>query len=480
MNLAEFFVKIGVSGQESIKTLNTAINNTRNAVLTMQVAFIGATYAINKFISGTNVQATSLENFQTQTGLAIDELNRWVSAGQKVNRELNFDTVKNNVAGLQKQLEQIKIGQGNIAPFQLLGIDIMNTNAFGVLNQLRENIKGLSDAQAVNLIQQLGLDANFINVLRLSEQEFDKLSKNSFLTGKQITSIANLGRTVNDLKIRLQTLKDQAVVKLAPILMKFLNDFTKWVNQNSRKIVQTFTDIANIISKIGIIVGRVAGLFAHLFENILKSENGFTNLAIIIGALMLSFKPLSLLLIGLLLILEDIAVWRMGGISAFGDLYQAISDLMDKIKEIPGIEHLLKIGGALAGITLLTGGLGKMSAVLTGIAKKATIFVGAFFALKEITEWIKKATEMPNIVPTNEKEVQEKIDWADKMATKITNWIADSKVGTALGLNRVSENRMLNTTMNNQFYITGNNANEISDYIVDKTEDLILENQLKN
>jgi len=477
MNLAEFFIQIGVVGGESVKRLDASIKNVRQAVITMQIAFIGATYTIDKFISGTIKQGVALENFSTQTGLAINELNKWVSAGQKVNRELNFDTIKNNVAGLQKQLEQIKIGQGNIAPFQLLGINI-DTNAFGVLKQLRENIKGLSNPQAVNLIQQLGLDANFINVLRLSEQEFDKLSQNNFLSGNQTSAIANLGKTLNDLKIKFQSLKDQAVVKLAPTLMKLFNDLQKWVNANGKKLIQTFTDIANIFSKIATGVTRVAGLFADLFQNILKTENSFTTLAVVVGALMLSFKPLSLLLIGLLLLLDDIAVWKMGGQSLFGDFYDGIEKIANTVKQIPGIENILKVGGAIAGIVLLTSKLGKLSKVLGGITRKAIPFVGAFYLIKEFGDGIKEKTGMPNFVHTSEEDVKEKVKWLKETVAPVIQekleWVMKS-----LGIEKPANSNVSNVNNITQ-NVYGTDAKATADYAVEGMEELLTtENQLK-
>ncbi len=475
MNIADFFIKIGVSGQESVKNLSSTINETRRAVITMQVAFIGATYALNKFLSGTVSKSTSLENFTKQTGLSTDELNKWVAAGQKVNKELNFDTVKNNVAGLQKQLEQIKIGQGNVAPFQLLGIDATGSNAFGVLRQLRNNIQGLSDAQAVNLIQQLGLDANFINVLRLSEIEFDKLSKNDFLNGKQTTIVANLGRNINDLKIKLQSLKDQAVVKLAPVLTKLLNDLQKWMNENGKKIIQTFSDIANIVTKIGSAIGRVVGLFADLFQGIGNSQNGFTTLALIVGTLMLAFKPFTLLLIGLLLILDDIAAWKAGGNSSFGGLYDAFAKFINIAKNFPGIEHLLKIGGAVAGINLLTGSFSKLGVVLWGIVGPIGKIALAFAAIQEVGEYFKAITGSPNILPANEKEVVEQADFAHQTAIKITDFLYKT-----LGLSGNGQNIGVNKNFNIQQNIYGNDAKEIGDYATEGIQNIELENQLKN
>ncbi len=375
MNLAEFFIKIGVTGDGAVKSLNSSIDGVRKTVIGLQVALIGSAIAINKFVSGTVDKATAMENFTKQTNLSTDELNKWVAAGQKANKELTFDTIKNNVISLQRELEQIKIGQGNSSPFQMLGLDSVGVNAFQVLDQLRDRIKDLSNSQAVNLIQQLGLDPKFIDVLRLSNSEFSKLSNNIALNKSQIKSLSNLGRAINDIKIKIQALKDQAVAKLAPGFMQLLISFQKWTDRNSQKIINTFKDIAEFVGKIGIAITRVAGLIMDFGEK-LGAKNGLTTLIVLVGALTLSFRPLLLLMTALFLILEDIAVWRMGGDSLFGDLYNTIDNLISKIKEMPDIAKLLGGAGLIAFLATVTTGMGKMGGVAKSLSKSLLIIGG--------------------------------------------------------------------------------------------------------
>jgi acylphosphatase len=461
MNIAEFFVKIGVTGENSIKKITNLIDNTKKAVIGMQIAFVGSVYAINKFISSTVQNSTSIENFKNQTGLAIEELNKWASAGKKTNSALTFETVKNNIAGIQKQLEQIKIGQGNIAPFQLLGIDI-NTNAFGVLEQIRKNIKGLSNPQAVNLIQQLGLDPNFINVLRLTDEQFEKLGQNSFLNGDQIQTVAMLGNTMNDLKSKLESLKDQAVAKLAPPFMKLLTDLLKWVERNSKKIIDTFSGLANIIAKIGTAVGRGAALFADLFETIIKTENGFTILAAALGALLIPFKPFALILTFILGLLEDIYLWKTGKENTFGWLYESVAIVFGKINVI--------IMSALENLKEFYDWLDRVSNY------KLSLTLEALAAFGKLT-----LSQMFSLPPATPEEMEQKVERDMKKAQDfVRNYIQplfESEVKTEHGRN-VNNNIKNNINNKVEILVQGHNAKEIATKVGNEVENVLLESQL--
>ena len=384
MNIGSIFVSLGFkTNTKDLKMFDNGIKELRKNLLITTTAFTGATYALKKFVDSSTTNAASLVNFNRQTGLSIDKLNQFAQVGQTLSSGLNVENITNDILNLEKSIARIKIGQGSIRPFQMLGIDIHGKDAFSVLEQLRTNIQGISDVQATILLEDLGLNPNFLQVLKLSREEFDKLSKNNFLKAGEAKTIDQLSLKMRGLSTAFVNLKNQAIVKLAPYLTDLINKTFKWLNTNGQKITKTIAEMAKWVGIFVTGIGRAVGLMVNFIENIAGVDNGLKILAAGFALVTLSFSPFLLGLVAILLLLEDIAVWKMGGESLFGDFYDAVS-------QIPNIETLLGIGGALAAVTLLTGGMSKLVGVVFALGKKLGVAVAAFLAIRKLGEWLEE------------------------------------------------------------------------------------------
>jgi len=388
MKIGNLFLQIGIKADTAtLNRVNDSFKSMRRAVTEVQVAFAAAVYGLDRFISGTIDGVTALQSLNQQTGLSIDLIQKWQQAGQRSNLALTAESIANSIGNLQKNIASIRLGQGNISPFQLLGIDIGSKDAFGVLDQLRENIKGIPTDIASNLISQLGLDANFISILKLSNEEFAKLSQHSLLGKAGRAAVMAAGFAVRNLKLNLQQLKDQAVAKLAPVLNNTIGKFLDWFNKNSDKVVAAIVSIVNAIRSFASALGNALSIAQNFLENILGFENGIKALAIAFGALTLSFRPLLLGLFLIIALLDDIRVWSKGGKSLFGGFYDAMARLGKTLKPIGDIfkgfkesitdafnfdekteKNIDKVNGLFSGAqgTLQGAALGAIAGFLTG------------------------------------------------------------------------------------------------------------------
>jgi len=333
MKIGDLFIALGLKvDQAKLARFNKGINNLQRDVITLKAAFIAGAFALDRFVDGTVKGSVSLQNLSNQTGLAIDKLQRLNQVGQLADLTLNADAISQSVGNLERNLAAIRLGQGDIAPFQLLGIDPAGKDAFQVLDQLRESIKGLSPAVATNLIQQLGLTPQFINILKLSRKEFEALSENTFLNKNQRENIIRLGTAITGLRLRFKALKDQAVAKLTPLLIEMVDKFFKWMRDNGDKITDTIAGLARGITLFVQAIGRSVGLLGEFIEKLLGVENGIKIIAVaiagLLAAVLIGFKRLGrLALFGIIIgFLEDIAVWHKGGESAFGGVYDTIAE----------------------------------------------------------------------------------------------------------------------------------------------------------
>lgn len=383
MNIGSLFISLGVKANtRELTNFNVGIKNIVKNTAILGGAITGAVYSLKKFVESGNAAAYSIVNFNRQTGLSIDKLNQFKSVGKNLSGNFDVENITSDIMNLEKTLTRIRLGQGSIKPFQMLGIDVIGKDAFGVLEQLRNNIRGLGDATATVLLEDLGLNPNFLQILKLSNAEFNKLSKNNFLSLGQAKTIENLNTKMKSLSQAFINFKNQAIVKIAPALTDLINKTFKWMTANNRQIVDFISSVAKGFGMFITAIGRAVGLVGDFANKMVGVDKSLKILAVALGAATLAGRPLLLGLTALLLILEDIAVWKMGGKSLFGDLYK-------KIAKIPNIDKILGGVGALFVISRLTGGFKGLLGILTGVVGKLGAVIIALTQLREIGDWVK-------------------------------------------------------------------------------------------
>lgn len=345
MKIGELFVALGFKADnKKLDQFSKSINGIKKNLLLTQVAFAGAIFGLDRFVNGTLKGVVALRSLNQITGLSIKQIQKWQQAGQLADLSLTAENVSNSIAKLQNNLAEIRRGKGNIAPFQLLGIDISGKNAFQVLESIRTNIKDIDNATAVNLIKKLGLDAKFISVLRLSNKEFEKLSQNMFLSPSQQKAILNVGKNFKMITLRLKALKDQAVAKITPQLERMIKNFFMWLDKNGNKIINTISSLALVFNNFAKAVGNAFGLISQMLESLFGLENGIKSFAFVIGFLSLAFSPFLAGLVLFIGLLDDIKVWMEGGDSLFGTFYDFIDGILERIENVIGsFEKLNKV-----------------------------------------------------------------------------------------------------------------------------------------
>ena len=188
MKVGEFFVDMGINATPGATTLKDFMGSMMGMRMSTLSA-IGALGTVGTFLMGTadmaSNAAVSFQKFNNQTGLSTTELQNWQRAAKMVNVDAN--TVANGIFGLQMRLAEFARGEGNPAPFQRLMIQPGN-NAFEVLDALRERKAYIDPAQFTSLIGQLGLTPDWVNVLKLSNEEYKKFKETAHGMGPEMQS----------------------------------------------------------------------------------------------------------------------------------------------------------------------------------------------------------------------------------------------------------------------------------------------------
>jgi len=201
---------------------------------------------------------------------------------------------------------------------------------------------------------------------------------------------------LRDLKIRFTGLKDQIALQVMPIFLKLVNNIFKWFINNKSSLFKSIKVIGEVFDEIITSISRALGLLGEFLKKITNSETTLKPLLVFLGALWLKLNPLRLLLAGIVLILDEIAVWKAGGESMFGDLFSWISKTYDKtvalLDKLGIIGKYIKyvIGGAVAGGSLLSfvPGVGTATGAALGgvVGGAAALYQDVFKPMSEGTQ----------------------------------------------------------------------------------------------
>jgi ribosomal protein S13 len=271
VNIGELFITLGVKGQGlgTLKEVSKAIADLPLDAVAAIAGMAGISFELSKMAELAMKTVVGFQMFTSETGLSWQELQKWQIVAEQAN--VSTESVASSISTLQRNLAEIRLGRGNIAPFQMLVIN-RRQDAFGVIEQLRQKIKGINPATATNLISQMGLSPDMMRVLQLTDRQF--------------TEFANHVHGLNE-----RQYKDFLQAK---------ESLVQWE--------QTFRYF-------------MFGIIAHFTEAIekgLQFKQLLVGLGIIAGVIAVQFFPVTAAIAALILVLDDMAVYATGGKSLTG------------------------------------------------------------------------------------------------------------------------------------------------------------------
>ena len=274
-----------------IKAQKEADRQRRVSTAGIRNFIIGATaagYAISRLTAHTRQHAMAYRDYMTYTGMPLRNLQQFEAVAARVAPNLTGERIASELTNLQQNLTNIEFGQGNIFPYQLLGISATTKDATKIVNGLRNAISGLSNARAINLIERMGLSRDWIYILRMSREEFEKINA-VMLSSNQVKSVTNMSLAFNQLKFSLGNLRDQIVALESSDLRDLFNN-----------------------------ISGIADSMSRWFKEAPNAKHFFDALSIGMGAFLLRAHPFILAMGTLLSLVEDYWVATQGGRSLFG------------------------------------------------------------------------------------------------------------------------------------------------------------------
>ena len=338
MQIASLFARIGLkTDEEKAKSFVRSMNNAKATLVAVGAAVGTASAAIIKVTSDALDAAAAFKQFEVETGSSAQELQRWQAVAEQTNS--SAEAVSAAIRAITSNQEQIRLGQGNISGFQLLGID-PRQDPFQILEQLRERTDGLSQAMKRNVLAQLGVGAGLLQTLELSNEQFDDLAGRAFIISP--TAIETLARTrgmMTQAARGVEFLKAQIAVGLAPQIEQLTEQFIALIHQNEEGIINGFRNALSMIRRFGRAIGNATRFLDNAIDGTIGWENAMKGLIAIVLALnaQLLFSPIGVFIGSILLliaILDDIARYGQGKDSVFGRILAHFPNLESEVERI--------------------------------------------------------------------------------------------------------------------------------------------------
>jgi hypothetical protein len=395
MTVAELFARIGVKADSS--QLNSFDKKLKGVKVAMTAAVAGAavfSVAIRKITDDAMDAAAGMKQFEAETGASYQELQKWQSVAEQTNN--SSKAITESIKNLASNREKIKVGEGDISGYQLLGIDPMQ-DPFEVLEDLRKQTADLPQAMKKNILGQMGISNDLLQVLELSNKEFTQMAGRAFIVPQSaIDGLDKARASLASVREAGSYLKTMIAAELAPGMEELNKKIIAFVKENEEGIVKGIKKSFEIIRDFVAAIGNAAMMINKIVTSTVgwKVALGGIAAAMAIFNAQLLLSPIGVFtaaIILLVLILDDLYMFSKGKGSLIGrmfgdsDLAGPWKALVDIISEFVNLLGLLATGD-FAGVDALLASWG-----LVGDAIQRVIDL-----TKELAEINKKGQEQRN------------------------------------------------------------------------------------
>jgi hypothetical protein len=315
MQLGEFFIALGFDvDDKKLKGFHENIKDLGKDFLKISAVAAGTVYAINKFVAGGVEAATTLRNFNAETGNSIEALQKWQVGSVLTNAAASADQVTASFQSMASSIADVTMGKGNAGAYAMLGIsDVRGMDVGDAMEELRANFDanvaqwGLP--QTVNLMRDVGFDPAMLQALKLTRKEFNKLVDSKFLDAESREKLIKLGDAISKAKLDFKLFKDQLSADIAPKLIEYL--------ETAMPIIEDFQES----------IAAAHDAFTNWTSGLTETQLGA--LKAFAAMLFIAFFPVTSMFVALAAAIWDVGRALRGLPSFTGDGLAWISDLAE-------------------------------------------------------------------------------------------------------------------------------------------------------
>jgi hypothetical protein len=242
MTIAELLVKIGiVSDTADLEKIDKEMMLAWGGAKRLALGLAAIDTAMIALMKASINVAVGFTKFRIETGLSTDQLQRWQYAARLAN--VDSKDLTGAILSIQDAQAAIKLGEGNIAPWQLLGID-PRQDPFEVLEQIHQKIQEIGDpAVARHITVQMGISDDMFQFLSRADLGLDELNTKMMVTHQQEQDMMALNKQWQPFTYNLERAGmkfahdiEPAFEQLLPMMEKFLDkfaDFADWATSGT-------------------------------------------------------------------------------------------------------------------------------------------------------------------------------------------------------------------------------------------------------
>ena len=327
MKIGSLFIALGFQTngvkelQEAEKTTSrVAVEGTKAA---LAIGSLGIAFGV--MVDMALNAATALNKFRLTSGLSTDQLQQWQYAAEKGN--VSGQEITDTILGIQKAQADIKLGRGNIMPWQLLGVN-PNQDPMQALSAIRTELNKYPADIARVIAAEAGISDNVFQMLRDSNFELGKLKNQFIAQSEQAERLARLRGQWNGIKFEIKAIGLQITEVFRPgmeLVLRALQkaaemaaSFAKWLTSGSvaaEGLRIILIAVAAVVTVLGVAISGLAASAAVLTgilaaASVLPAVWAFTLLSLAVLAVGAAIA-------GLIALYQDLWVASKGGQSLF-------------------------------------------------------------------------------------------------------------------------------------------------------------------
>lgn len=380
MNILELFARIGLKAEtgpaEAFQKTMTGLKRDILGAVAGSLSLAGAIKAVNASMG----DALELKKFSDATGASTDEMQRWRAVADQVSG--SGGAVAESIKAIVANQDKIKLGQGNISGYQLLGISVKD-DPFEVLEQIRTKTANLAPGMRRNIMGMFGVNTELISTLDLTNKQFDKLAARAYVIPQSNIDGLNRARgSIEMVKNAIMYYTAEMATKLGPTIEKVSQGLVKFFGWIERGVTMFDKLVKATIGWKAAIIG-IIGVLAVMNAGFLLSPIGLFIVA----------------MLALMAVLVDFSYYAQGKASLIGVVFAKFPALGKAMKDsfgfltdiINGIKYFFTADwGKLDELTKKWGMFGDIIKLIAIAFKDISKFVNETMSSKSIGDWFSK------------------------------------------------------------------------------------------
>lgn len=273
MKIAELFVALGfqTQGAQQLPVVERGLAKAEGSAVKLLAGVTALNVGFALMMKTAVAASVGLQKFFFATDLSTQEMQRWVAAAKLGNVE-GAELIA-TVSALQKAQADIKLGQGNIAPWQFFGLSI-NQTPFDVMRKLHEKFLKMDPAIARTMAAQMGISENLFQWLRRTDLALESVNNRLLLTEKQQAALNNLNVAWQRLSVSVVALRNHLAVTFAGtvtvaanafrMIVDWLGKFVDWLNSGTTASTAVKWVLLAVASAVALLTVALTALVAVL------------------------------------------------------------------------------------------------------------------------------------------------------------------------------------------------------------------------